>query len=258
MRLIQSVENPLIKEIKKIKEKPKERVFIEGANLIKAAFNSKSSLIEKILVTEDFIQKNTEFFELIGNFPSLLITDKVAKAISDTVSCQGIFAIAKFKLIDIKDLSLTEPNLIVVADRIQDPGNLGTIIRVAEAFGVQAIFITPGTCNPLSPKVIRASAGSIFFIPVVKAKVEEIESFLSKNRLQLIVTDPQAERVCFEIDSRQPLALAFGNEARGVGEELRRIPHVSFRIPHLGRTESLNVAQSAAIFLYEILRGRLK
>ncbi|MEN2985816.1 MAG: RNA methyltransferase [Thermodesulfovibrionaceae bacterium] len=250
----------MIKEIKRIKEKSEEKVFIEGVNLVKTALESQNIFIEKILATEGFIQRNKGFFEMIKKrgISIFFITEKLAKLVSDTVTPQGIFAVAVFKMKTLKDLNIDKPDLVVIADRIQDPGNLGTIIRVVEALGGQAVFITPGTCNPLSSKVLRASVGSIFFLPIVKAQIEEIKFFINKNNLKLIVTDPQAERLSFEIDFREPLAVAFGNESTGVSEDLRKIPHSSFKIPHVGKTESLNVAVSAAIFLYEILRGRLK
>lgn len=142
-------------------------------------------------------------------------------------------------------------------DQIQDPGNLGTIIRTGEAFGVDLILLTEGTCSHLSSKAVRASAGSIFLIPLLKATYRELKDFLDKNKLKLFIAEPKAEKSLFELFLKPPLAVVFGNESRGVGEFLRTLSHESFRIPHLGRTESLNVGISASVVLYEILRNEV-
>ncbi|GAB5046922.1 TrmH family RNA methyltransferase [Thermodesulfovibrio sp. TK110] len=254
MKWIQSTENPLIKEIKKIIKKP-EKIFIEGVNLVEAALNSEYFQPEEVLVTEDFIEKQKEFFKNLQTKISVTgISEKIAKTISETVTPQGIFAVVKFKNKNINEIK--DPSLIVIADRIQDPGNLGTIIRASEALGAEALLITSGTCNPLSGKVLRASAGSIFFIPVIKASVKDIKHFILKNKLTFVVTDLKAKLPCFNIDFTGSVAVAFGNESYGVSEELKTIKHISCRIPHKGKTESLNVAMSATVLLYEILRQR--
>ncbi len=258
MKRIESAENPLIKEIVKIKEKPKERIFIEGLNLLECALQSKLATLEKILVTEDFFEKEKQIFRKISEkeFPTIFISEKVSKKIADTVTPQGIFAIVNYKVQSMSDVLHIKPKLIVIADKVQDIGNLGTIIRVAEALGADAVFVTKGTCNPFSQKTLRASAGSIFFIPVLKGEAEEIKQFLNKNNLFLVISDPHAEKLSFDIDLKKPVAIALGNEKHGVSEELRKLPHISCRIPHLGKTESLNVAISASVLLYEVLRQR--
>lgn len=255
MKWILSPENPLIKEIKKIIKKPEEKIFIEGINLVEAALTSDYVQLEQVLVTEDFIEKKKEFFKSFqSKIPVIGISERIAKTISETVTPQGIFAVAKFKFKNINEIQ--NPTVVVVADRVQDPGNLGTIIRASEALGAEALLITPGTCNPLSGKVLRASAGSMFFIPVIEVSYEEINEFISKNKITLVVTELKAKQPCFNLDLTLPVAVAFGNESHGVSEELKKIKHISCRIPHRGKTESLNVAMSAAVLLYEILRQR--
>jgi len=258
MKYIQSSENPLIKEIKKIKKQPDNRVFLEGIHLLESSLISDYVHIEKILVTEEFIEKQKDFIKILQDkkIPVIGISEKIARTISDTVTPQGVFGVAKFKIKNIYDLSIKNPTLIVIADRIQDPGNLGTIIRASEALGADAILITPGTCNPFSGKVLRASAGSIFFIPVIKATVKEIGDFILSKNLNFVITEPSGKRVSFDVDFTKPVAVAFGNEAKGVSSELRAISHIACSIPHKGKTESLNVAMSATAFLYEIIRQR--
>lgn len=258
MRWIQTPENSFIKEIKKIIKQPKDKIFLEGKNLIESALFSDYIQIENILLTKEFITKEKDFYEALQskNLPIIGVSERVSKEIAQTVTAQGIFAVGSFKIKTIENLSIKNPTLVVVVDRIQDPGNFGTIIRACEAFGAEAILFTPGTCSPLSTKVLRASAGSIFFIPVVKADVKEIEKFIVKNGLIFIITEPSAKYSLHEIDFTKPLAIAFGNESQGVSSHLRAIKHISCRIPHKGKTESLNVAMSATVFFYEVLRQR--
>ncbi|GLI54305.1 TrmH family RNA methyltransferase [Thermodesulfovibrio yellowstonii] len=256
MKWIQSPENPLIKEIKKIKKCPGKRIFLEGPHLVETSLMSDYAYIEKVLVTEKFIEKQKNFLEILQQKKILvtIISEKVAKTISDTVTPQGVFAIADFKIKNINDLS--NPTFIVIADRIQDPGNLGTIIRAAEAFGAEAVLVTYGTCNPFSNKALRASAGSIFFLPVINVTVKEIEEFVFKYGLNLVITDLRATISPFNMDFTKPLAIVFGNESKGVSQHLKAIKHVSCKIPHRGKAESLNVAMAATAILYEILRQR--
>lgn len=256
MKWIQSPDNPLIKEIKKIKETQRRKIFFEGVHLVETSLVSDYVFTEKVFVTEKFIEKQKNFLEILQEkkIPVIIISEKVAKTISDTVTPQGVFAIADFKIKNINDLS--NPTFIVIADRIQDPGNIGTIIRAAEAFGAEAVLVTHGTCNPFSNKALRASAGSIFFLPVIKVTVKEIEEFVSKYGLNLVITDLKATISSFNMDFTKPLAIVFGNESKGVSQDLRAIKHTSCKIPHKGKAESLNVAMAATAILYEILRQR--
>ncbi|MCS7164211.1 MAG: RNA methyltransferase [Thermodesulfovibrio sp.] len=258
MKIIQSPDNPLIKEIKKIKKNPENKVFFEGLHLLEAALVSEYVRIEKVLVTEDFVEKYSNFFKTLKDKDLILvmISEKIAKSIADTVTPQGVFVVADVKVKNINDLSLQNPTLIIIADRIQDPGNLGTIIRAAEAFGAEAILTTPGTCNPFSSKTLRASVGSIFFIPVIKTTVKEIEEFVLRYGLNLVITDLMAKVYPFNMDFTKPLAIAFGNESHGVSQSLKAIKHVGCKIPHRGKTESLNVAMAVTAVLYEVLRQR--
>lgn len=259
MKWINSLENPLIKEIIKIKKTPTDKVFVEGMNLVKTALEiQKEHRIDKILLTENFITKNEKFFNSLKmkNFELIGITEKIANKISDTVTPQGIFALLSYKIKNLSEKDVKKAEIIIILDKIQDPGNMGTIIRTAEAFGADAVILTPGSCNPLSSKVIRASAGSIFFIPLFKADIEEIEKFIAKHSVRLIITEPRAKKMIFEIELTPPLAVVFGNEAHGAGEYFKKLPHIKCRIPQIGRSESLNVAMSASIILYEILKSK--
>ena len=153
-------------------------------------------------------------------------------------------------------LPLKDRGLIVVIDGIQDPGNLGAIIRTSDASGADAVVILPGTCNTFMAKVIRSTAGSIFNVPVVHTTPDEFLGWILQKKIKLIVASVDAERSVHETDLNVPLALAFGNEAHGVSKKLRESADMFLKIPMPGKAESLNVAISAAICLYEAVRQR--
>ena len=148
--------------------------------------------------------------------------------------------------------------LLVVSDGIQDPGNLGTIIRTADAAGADGVVILPGTCDVYMQKTIRATAGSLFNIPVTHAAVDELLDWLRAHKINLAVTASGAEKSFFEADLNKPVAFVFGNEAQGVQEDLKRAADMVLSVPIYGKAESLNVAASAAVCLYEAVRQRRK
>lgn len=259
MKWINSQENPQIKEIIKIKKKPEKKVFVEGINLLRTVLESDlNHRVDKIFITESFISKHKEFFQFLSDSNSELIgiSDKLASKISDTVSPQGIFALITYGIENSLE-KINDADTIVILDRIQDPGNLGTIIRSSEALGAQAIILSEGCCNPLASKVIRASAGSVFLLPVIKTEEDRIKNFLEKSGFTVILTEPKADKNIFEIELKEHVAVVLGNEAQGISKSFKEIPHIACKIPQTGKGESLNVAVSASIILYEILRAKL-
>lgn len=267
MKVILSPENPLIRDILQIKRHTKDRFIIEGKHLVKTAVEAEVKLkekgifqIERIFTTDEFREKDWDFFEFLSKskYEIVGISEKISKKISETVTPQGIYAIIKYKTLSLKEFYHSNLKTVVILDRVQDPGNVGTIIRAAEALGADMIVLTPGTCNPFSQKVLRASAGSFFYIPMLKAEINHVEAFIKRKGLTLILAEPKTKNMIFEIDLKENLAVVFGNENQGISEDFKKIPHLSCKIPHLGHTESLNVAVSASIILYEILRSRIK
>ncbi len=159
MKFIRSKENPLIKDIKKIiDEKEKERVFLlEGKKLVDEALSSGLNL-KFILITEKFLEENRDFVEKLQKFELIVIPEKIEGGISTVETPQGILAIAHFEKRE--KVPLKPDSIVIFLYKIKDPGNLGTIFRSAEAFGVNGIYLSPHSCSPFNTKVIRASAGS--------------------------------------------------------------------------------------------------
>ncbi|MDO9288788.1 MAG: RNA methyltransferase, partial [Thermodesulfovibrionales bacterium] len=146
--------------------------------------------------------------------------------------------------------------LIVIVEGVQEPGNLGTIIRTADAAGADAVIILEGTCDAFSQKTIRATAGSIFNIPIVYAETDKLLEWLKAKKISLAATSLDAKKSIFNTDLKKPLAFVFGNEAHGVSAEIKKNADVILKIPIFGKAESLNVSASAAICLYEAVRQR--
>ncbi len=259
-RKITSLSNPLVKEALRIKEGrggERHAILIEGHRLLEMALASDAG-IRKIFFTEAYRSGHEGFLGQLPEKAAELIetTEHILSKIADTETPQGIVALVTYKVRSLPELSLQTKPFIVVCDGIKDPGNLGTIIRTADAAGADAVITLPETCDPFMPKAVRASAGSIFNIPVVFLEPEALAEWLRKKSISLIVSDVHASPSIYDTDMKKPLAFVFGNEAFGVSEYLKGRSDMRVRIPIPGKAESLNVAMSAAICLYEAVRQR--
>ena len=257
---ITSVANAHIRELIRIKSGPSaDAFFIEGPHLINAALDAAVS-VREVFFTAPFassaegeglllsLEKKTgRIFE---------VSDQVLKKLSDTEAPQGIIGLAAQPAVKLIQLSPGKSPLIVIIDGVQDPGNLGTIIRIADAAAADVVIVLPGSCEPYMPKVVRATAGSLFNIPVIREQTDACLSWLRAKGIALAVTAAGGSRSIFAAPLTGPLAFAFGSEARGVSPHLREAADFSLSIPIYGRAESLNVAAAAAVCLYEAARQR--
>ncbi len=260
---ITSLSNPHIREAAAVREKRSKQkpaaFVIEGVHLIEMAIASGAS-IQEVFFTDVFgsRKEGQRVLRLIRGKAAKLfeITEKIMRRLADTETPQGIVAVVTYPSPTLDKLPLKSEPLLVVVDGIRDPGNLGTIIRTSDAAGADAVVLLPGTCAAFMPKAIRATAGSIFNIPVIHTEESALLGWLKARGITLAVTSVDAEKSFFDSDLGMPVALVFGNEAQGVGETLKRAADLSLRIPIYGKAESLNVATSAAICLYEAARQR--
>ena len=178
--------------------------------------------------------------------------------LADTETPSGIMALVKRFDYQLKDIFRNQPSLLVLTDGIQDPGNLGTIIRSADAAGAQGVIITRGTVDLYNPKVIRAAMGSFFHLPVVMVNtLEELRDFMATFNLQLIAGQQKVPKLVNEVNLTLPTVLAVGNEAHGLSPEILNLAHHTVSIPMPGKAESLNAAIAMSIMLYETIRQRL-
>ncbi|MBR0166877.1 MAG: RNA methyltransferase [Prevotella sp.] len=171
-------------------------------------------------------------------------------------STEGVIAVVKCKEHTLKDLRLKENPLIVVLESVEKPGNLGAILRTAEAAGVDAVIVCDPLTDVYNPNVIRASIGGVFCVPTAVCSSEECIAFLKAHQTQILTAQLQDSYEYYDYDMRQATAIVMGTESTGLSQQWREAADAHIRIPMLGRLDSLNVSVSAAILIYEAVRQR--
>lgn len=250
--IIESPSNRRVRELLNIRDgkKHEDIWLIEGLKIVEAALRSEKQ-VDAVFITEDVLAQNRTIINSIANRKTqiTLISERVAKKLSDTLTPQGVFATVRYHYRTLNDL--LPSGIIPVIDRIQDPGNLGTIIRTADAFGMKSMILLEGTCSPANQKVIRSSASSVLNIAIVKTSEKDLFTWATDNKVRILVSDAGAQTPIKDIAPGKRSAIIFGNESSGVSEYLKYNAHLHFNIPIFGKAESLNVAVAASIILYE-------
>ncbi|WP_066911308.1 TrmH family RNA methyltransferase [Mycobacterium interjectum] len=225
------------------------RFLAEGPNLVEAA--SARGLIREVFVSEAAAQRHAPLLDAQG-CPVHLVTERAAKALSDTVTPTGLVAVCDTPAIRLEDVLAAPPPLVVVPVAIGEPGNAGTLIRIADAMGAGAVILGGHSVDPYNGKCLRASAGSIFSIPVVTAPdVPAAVAALRAAGLRVLATTVDGATRLDEAGLGAPTAWLFGAEAHGLPVELAAAADDRVCIPMSGGAESLNVAAAAAICLYQ-------
>ncbi|XJS11466.1 TrmH family RNA methyltransferase [Aerococcaceae bacterium WGS1372] len=254
--VIKSKTNPKIKAWKKLlnkKERTKTQSYIiEGTHLVLEALQEKAPIIQWIM-TEKYYDENPSVIQLISEGAKFVfITEGVANDLSATQSPQGIFAIL--------EMGSTEEfnwdgSRYVLIDQVQDPGNLGTIIRTADAAAVDGVIIGSGSVDVYNDKVIRSTQGSIWHLPIIEMELTDAIRSLQDNQVKVYATVLHKEAKAYtEIQSIEKMALIVGNEGQGVQEKLQSLADEFTYIPMPGKAESLNVAVATAILLFHFIR----
>ncbi|OAN37395.1 TrmH family RNA methyltransferase [Mycolicibacterium iranicum] len=223
------------------------RFLAEGPNLVEAAL--RRGLVSEIFATETAAER---FAALLGESPVEIVTDKAAKALSDTVTPVGLVAVCSLPETGLADVLDARPTLLAVPVEISEPGNAGTLIRVADAMGADAVVLAGDSVDPYNGKCLRASAGSIFSIPVV-SHPDAIGAVtqIGAAGLHVLATVLDGTVSLDDVDLSGPTAWLFGPEAHGLPSALVESATARVRIPMLGEAESLNIASAAAICLYQ-------
>jgi len=199
-------------------------------------------------VTEDAALR---FADLLAGVDAHLVTDRAAKALSDTVTPVGLSAVCRLPEVSLAEV-LDSPRLVAVAVETSDPGNAGTLIRIADAMGADALILAGNSVDPYNAKCLRSSAGSIFSIPVVAVPdTQTLISELVHAELVVMASTLDGETSLDDVDLLVPTAWLFGSEAHGLPSEVAAAADVRVKIPMAGGAESLNVAAAAAICLYQ-------
>ncbi|WLV26039.1 RNA methyltransferase [Aciduricibacillus chroicocephali] len=243
--MITSVQNNLVKKMKKLhmaKERKKQSQFLlEGTHLVETAVASGWP-IEMLLVSDDYALTGD-----LASLPYEVISDNVLEHLSVTKTPQGIIALANMKEMDFP----RESTRVLVCDGVQDPGNLGTIIRTADAAGFDAVIYGKGSADLYNDKTVRSTQGSLFHIPVIQADLLEKLPELKSAGFHVWGAALQESVIYNEAEKTEKLAIIVGNEGAGIREEILEMADTIVKIPIYGQAESLNVAIAAGILMYE-------
>ncbi|MBI3949418.1 MAG: RNA methyltransferase [Acidobacteria bacterium] len=258
-----SRQNPLVKRYRQVREGMDRRsLFLEGVRLIEDAAQSgielESVIVVRDLLTRPHVAKLMD--QLTRRGVRCEVTSwEILTCLSDVETPQGILAIAHRRGQELEDVlgQIEGTALIVVAEGWRDPGNLGTMLRSAEALGVHAVVTTPQTVDPFSPKVLRASMGSALRVPIIEqVKLASALTLFRDRGLQIVATTARADQILPEVDFILSTAVLIGNEAVGLSEKALSLATAAVRIPMRSSVESLNAAMAATIILYEAARQR--
>lgn len=262
---ITSKDNNVIKHLRSLsdpKHRKKEQVYlIEGVKMVEEAIRDKAG-VKMVVASPALVQHHGKAVLKLaeaGSIDILWISEKLMDSVSESKTPQPVMAVVGMKEHTEDDLFAHGSKLIVLAHQLQDPGNLGTIIRTAEAVAAAGIALTPNSVDPYSAKAVRASMGSILRLPVVR--VGEIEAFAERCKkmgFQTVATVVTGEKTPFDIDLTKPTVVILGQEGAGLPPRIMADVDLRVRIPMAETIDSLNVATSAAVILYEMMRQRLQ
>lgn len=267
MQRISSKDNDFIKHVKKLKDKKYRdeagEFIIEGIKLIEEAIQENAP-IKQIVICEENEKTNEISKSLmyeISKYDCIYVTQKVFNSITQVVAPQGIFAVVSkesvFESVTKNSVDYNE-DIIVALDDIQDPGNLGTILRTVDSCGLRQILLSKGTVDAYNPKVVRSTMGAIFRVKIIECEdlVKTIKE-ARKHHFKLQVTSLQTDNTIYDVDYKKKI-IVIGNEANGVSKEIQELADEKVKIPMLGKTESLNASVATGIVLYEYTRQKLK
>ena len=250
--IITSVQNARIKHIVALQQKSSLRRE-EGLFVVEGKREIEHCVACGYEIVELFVLNTLNY---TGDTPATLVSPQVYEKMAYRESTEGLIAVAKTKQHRLKDLSLKENPLVVVLESVEKPGNLGAILRTAEAAGVDAVIV----CDPLTdlynPNLIRASIGGVFCVSTAVCTSQECIAFLKERGVRILTAQLQDSYEYYDYDMRQATAIVMGTESTGLTNQWREAADVHIRIPMLGRLDSLNVSVSAAILMYEAVRQR--
>jgi TrmH family RNA methyltransferase len=263
--VITSPSNTYIKFIRSLRHRKyrdeSDRFYVEGGKLLWEALDSGASF-ERVLFCPDLIRSLAEK-HLIDRAIRLEIdcvevNRRVFESLSEWDEPEGLGAVLIKRPSRLEEVPLTGQVLVVMVDSLQDPGNLGTIIRTADGAGAAGVLLVGPCVDLYNPKTIRATMGSFFALPVVECDDEATAfQWLRDGGVQIVAGSPKATTLYWEIDYRSSTCFVIGNEARGIREAIFPYVDTSVRIPIFGKADSLNAAVAAAVLLYEAVRQRI-
>ena len=262
MQIITSKDNDIIKSVRKLKEKKyrdqNSEYIVEGIKMIKEAI-LEEAVIKLIIVCEDNVNSGAIDKKLlyeIAKYECIYVNKKIFSLISDVQNPQGILAVIE-KQNSEENIDYKQ-DVIVVLDGIQDPGNLGTILRTIDSVGLNQVIVSKETADAYNPKVVRSTMGAIFRVNIIESdNLLETLKNLKKHKYKVMATSLETQNSIYDVDYNKKV-IVIGNEANGVSEEILDYSDEKIKIPMLGKTESLNASVATAVILYEYVRNKIK
>ena len=262
LRRVESRQNALVKALRTSfrSGQPADDGFtaIEGTRILEEAIRSGLRFRAVFFRQSAEAQAGRLLPQLSAEVETLLLPDEVFASAVATETPQGVAALVKFKDFDLDDVLRPPQPLVVALAGVQDPGNLGTVARSAEAFGASGMLLAEKTVSRFNPKAVRASAGSLFRIAAVEVKLTEATAKLREHGLRLVATSSHQGTPADEAELAGSLAIFLGSEGAGLPHEAMSLMDEVVAIPHSPRVESLNAGMAASILLYEAARQRRK
>jgi len=262
---ISSVQNPRVKQLVLLQQKSSERrktgLFVvegqrETAHCLEAGYQLDSLFYCEELLPYPPDSHLSPLSSHLSSPNSYQVTPQVYEKIAYRGSTEGVLAVVRSRQLTLSDLSEKDNPLYVVLESVEKPGNLGAVLRSADAAQADAVIV----CDPLTdlynPNLIRSSIGAIFTVPCVACTSDECISFLKQHHVRILTAQLQDSHLYYDTDMRQATAIVMGTESTGLTDVWRRAADAHIRIPMLGRLDSLNVSVSAAILLFEAVRQR--
>ncbi|WP_105618262.1 TrmH family RNA methyltransferase [Vallitalea okinawensis] len=260
--MITSLQNNYIKQVaslKSAKGRKKTGLFIvEGIKAIREIDTSWQ--LDSLIYTENcdgMVKEELQDFH--SKSKRILVGDKVFEYLTDTVTPQGILAVVHQKEWDVKDTLNNQSPFLILLDQLQDPGNLGTIIRTADAAGADGVILSSNSVDVYNPKIVRATMGSLFHLPVIsKVDIKKTIETLQQYEIGVYAAHLKGASYPYEVDFKKGTAILIGNEGKGLDNEIADLSNQYIKLPMPGSAESLNAAVAASILTYEVVRQRLK
>ena len=262
MQIITSKDNEIIKNVRKLKEKKyrdqNNEYIVEGVKMIKEAILEEAK-IKLIVVCEDNAHSGAidkKILYEIAKYECIYVSKKVFDLISDVQTPQGMLAVIEKENSEDK-IDFAE-DVIVVLDGIQDPGNLGTILRTIDSVGLKQVIVSKETADSYNPKVVRSTMGAIFRVKVIESNnlIDTLKN-MKKHKYKIMATSLETDHSIYDVDYNKKV-IVIGNEANGVSQDILEYADEKIKIPMLGKTESLNASVATAVILYEYVRNKIK
>lgn len=249
--MIDNPRSPRVRAVAKLTKRDGRRstgrFLLEGPQAAREALAYRPDLVEELYATKEAMRRHPEF---AGAHP---VTERVIQAMADTVTPQGVVAVARQFPSTLEEVTARGPRLVAILEEVRDPGNAGTILRAADAAGADAVVFSGKSVDPYNPKVVRSTTGSMFHVPiVVGVDLVQATDAMRDAGLQVLAADLRGDDL---LEARETLAGAtawvFGNEAHGLDPEMLAVADRAIRLPIYGKAESLNLATAASVCLYE-------